>query len=320
MFNNIKWWARPYSANWCLCEWEERVVASIKCALGSIHLNISFIGVNVRSAYFLRLRTLTDLSYILIPHPAPICAMTHHARARATHSHTVVCWKLGLQLYRSYTVLTQHSKMMPHYRHPCFNSWPWLSRASKLKNYNELTHCTPFPGMSTRCAQLTPHIACMRIPFYKATRHVFSRGALLNQTTWSLVTELESKHTTAMIRRHVAIRFCKPKVVTNFLWPQTSWANNRHTLWFVPTWLYKVCGQRITKYRAKKSISYENKAVSAELKIAFVMDTSGDDVNIHPEMFCMHCKLSMERTICAITKGVHHKCVVILFEWQKHTD
>ena len=28
MFNNIKWWARPYSANWCLCEWEERVVAS----------------------------------------------------------------------------------------------------------------------------------------------------------------------------------------------------------------------------------------------------------------------------------------------------
>ena len=28
MFNNIKWWARAYSANWCLCEWEERVVAS----------------------------------------------------------------------------------------------------------------------------------------------------------------------------------------------------------------------------------------------------------------------------------------------------
>ena len=80
---------------------------------------------------------------------------------------------------------------------------------------------------------------------------------------------------------------------------------------------YKVCGQRITKYRAKKSISYESKAFSAELKIAFDMDTSGDDVNIHPEMFCMHCKLSMERTI---TKGVHHKCAVILFEWQKHTD
>ena len=31
MFNNIKWWARPFSANWCLCdlEWEERVVASL---------------------------------------------------------------------------------------------------------------------------------------------------------------------------------------------------------------------------------------------------------------------------------------------------
>ena len=75
------------------------------------------------------------------------------------------------------------------------------------------------------------------------------------------------------------------------------------------------CGQRITKYRAKKR---ECKAFSAELKIAFDIDTSGDDVNIHPEMFCMHCKLSMQRTICAITKGVHHKCPVILFGWQKY--
>ena len=41
---------------------------------------------------------------------------------------------------------------------------------------------------------------------------------------------------------------------------------------------YRVCGQRITKYRAKKSISYESKAFSAELKIAFDIDTSGDDV------------------------------------------
>ena len=74
------------------------------------------------------------------------------------------------------------------------------------------------------------------------------------------------------------------------------------------------CGQRITKYRAKKR---ECKAFSTELKIAFVMDTSWDDGNIHPDM---HCKLSMQRTICAITKGVHHKCAVILFGWQKHTD
>ena len=50
----------------------------------------------------------------------------------------------------------------------------------------------------------------------------------------------------------------------------------------VPTH-YRVCGQRITKYRAKKR---ECRAFSAELKIAFDIDTSGDDVNIHPEMFC----------------------------------
>ncbi|KAL5486499.1 hypothetical protein EMCRGX_G018987 [Ephydatia muelleri] len=43
--------------------------------------------------------------------------------------------------------------------------------------------------------------------------------------------------------------------------------------------------RRITKYRAKKR---ECKAFSAELKIAFDIDTSGDGVNIHPEMFCMH--------------------------------
>ena len=68
--------------------------------------------------------------------------------------------------------------------------------------------------------------------------------------------------------------------------------NNRHTLWFVPTCIhdyryalpqptsshtYRVCGQRITKYRAKKR---ECKAYSAELKIAFDIDTSGDGVNI----------------------------------------
>ena len=65
--------------------------------------------------------------------------------------------------------------------------------------------------------------------------------------------------------------------------------NNRHTLWFVPTCIgmhdhnqqvpihHGVCGQRITKYRAKKR---ECKAFSAKLKIAFDIDTSGDGVNI----------------------------------------
>ena len=67
----------------------------------------------------------------------------------------------------------------------------------------------------------------------------------------------------------------------------------------------RVCGQRLTKYRAKKGISYECKVFSAELKIAFDIDTSGDDANIHPEMFCKQCQLSMQRTISAIEKGVH---------------
>ncbi|KAL5491665.1 hypothetical protein EMCRGX_G016997, partial [Ephydatia muelleri] len=36
--------------------------------------------------------------------------------------------------------------------------------------------------------------------------------------------------------------------------------------------------------------------------------------------FCLLCKHSMERTISAIMKGVHHKCTVSVFQWQKHTD
>ena len=68
-------------------------------------------------------------------------------------------------------------------------------------------------------------------------------------------------------------------------------------------------------------ITTTNKAFSAELKIAVDIDTTWDDVNIHPEMFCMHCKLSMQRTIRAVTKGVHQKCAVILYlNGKKHTD
>ena len=77
-----------------------------------------------------------------------------------------------------------------------------------------------------------------------------------------------------------------------------------------------VCGQRLTKYRAKKNISYECKVFSAVLKIAFGIDTSGDDVNIHPEMFCKQCQLSMQRTISAIEIGVHCKYTFLSFEEQ----
>ena len=58
----------------------------------------------------------------------------------------------------------------------------------------------------------------------------------------------------------------------------------------------------------------------ADLQIALNVDTSRDDVSIHPERFCMCCKRSMERSISAITEGVHHKCTVIPFQWQKHDD
>ena len=48
--------------------------------------------------------------------------------------------------------------------------------------------------------------------------------------------------------------------------------------------------------------------------------TYSDPSHTYPEMFCLLCKHSMARTICAIMKVLHHKCRVSVFQWQKHTD
>ena len=56
-------------------------------------------------------------------------------------------------------------------------------------------------------------------------------------------------------------------------------------------------------------------------QIALNVDTSGDDVSIHPKRFCMRCKHSMERsisTVC-IKKGVHYKCTMMLFQCMAET-
>ena len=82
----------------------------------------------------------------------------------------------------------------------------------------------------------------------------------------------------------------------------------------------RVCGQRLTTYRAKQTTSYECKAFLVDLQIGLNVDTSGDDVSIHPERFCLRCKRSMDRSISAIKEGLHHKCTVVLFWWQKHDD
>ena len=66
----------------------------------------------------------------------------------------------------------------------------------------------------------------------------------------------------------------------------------------------RVYGQKLTKYGQRRVfISYECKAFSAELKIAFDINMYRGDVNIHPEMLCKQCQLSIQRTISAITKG-----------------
>ena len=58
---------------------------------------------------------------------------------------------------------------------------------------------------------------------------------------------------------------------------------------------YRVCGQRITKYRAKKR---ECKAFSAELKIAFDIDTSGDARLGMMSTFTLRCSASTVSSQC----------------------
>ena len=54
------------------------------------------------------------------------------------------------------------------------------------------------------------------------SRGTYFEGSI---TTLTSGTKLESTRTTVVIRRHVAIRIYKPKVVTHFLSPRTSGAN-----------------------------------------------------------------------------------------------
>ena len=69
-----------------------------------------------------------------------------------------------------------------------------------------------------------------------------------------------------------------------------------------------------------KSIAYQCKAIAEKLQTAFGIDTSGDDLHIHPESMCKCCKLSMDRVISAMKNMVHHRSAVVLFQWEKHSN
>eukprot|EP00731_Ephydatia_muelleri_P010746 Em0005g1332a len=65
---------------------------------------------------------------------------------------------------------------------------------------------------------------------------------------------------------------------------------------------------------------YKCKAIAEKLQTAFGIDTSGDDLHIHPESMCECCKLSMDRVISAMKNKVHHRSAVVLFQWEKHSN
>ena len=82
----------------------------------------------------------------------------------------------------------------------------------------------------------------------------------------------------------------------------------------------RVCGQRLKKCKQKTVSSFQCKVFAANLHIAFGVDTSGDNVHIHPVSFCSCCERSMHRAITAKTEVVHHRCSVKLFRWKMHSD
>ena len=101
-------------------------------------------------------------------------------------------------------------------------------------------------------------------------------------------TKLDGKHTTVVIRRHVAIRIYEPKVVTYFLSPRTAERIIDKSCGFIRTCIIctrymiigmdyhieqvpmccRVCEQRLWKSKAKQKIIYECNAYIAALKIA----------------------------------------------------
>eukprot|EP00731_Ephydatia_muelleri_P027187 Em0019g60a len=88
----------------------------------------------------------------------------------------------------------------------------------------------------------------------------------------------------------------------------------------------RVCGQKLWKSKAKQKISYECNAFTADLKIAFDIDTSGDDVVSQARRTSTYRTMTWTRVVRLVTSayskmlGLHHKCTVSVFQWQKNTD
>ena len=75
-----------------------------------------------------------------------------------------------------------------------------------------------------------------------------------------------------------------------------------------------------TKAKKVQTKDCQCKVFAANLYIAFGVDTTGNNVHIHPVSFCSCCERSMHRAITAKTEVVHHRCSVKLFEWEMHSD
>ena len=72
----------------------------------------------------------------------------------------------------------------------------------------------------------------------------------------------------------------------------------------------------------KQTASYDCKTFADNLQIAFSINTSllmisAYILNVSVSAASIH---SLQRTIRALTEGVHHSCAVISFQWQKHTN
>ena len=66
---------------------------------------------------------------------------------------------------------------------------------------------------------------------------------------------------------------------------------------------FRVCGLRLKKTREKPNTCYHCKVFSAELKIAFSMDTSGNDARIHQKVSASVASILCRETLAQSQRG-----------------
>ncbi len=82
----------------------------------------------------------------------------------------------------------------------------------------------------------------------------------------------------------------------------------------------RVCGNRIQKAQGKSHPPYLCSEYKGYLEVAFGLDVSQDDPQVHPPTICKACFLTARRAATAKEAGGGYHPVVTPFLWTRHSD